>query len=402
MKIGIVSNLYPPHIRGGAEQVVVRTVEGLTEAGHNVFIVTAAPRGTKGLERSEQAPERIYRFFPGNLYFVLDDYLYPWPLRFFWHIYDTFCGTGKRHMKQVIDEENPDVIMTHNLKGIGLRIPRAIQRANVTHVHVVHDLQLIYPSGLLFVGKERVMFFLTPLYLAYARICEFMMGKPDLVIFPSTYLRNEYLRRGFFRNSRVEVIPNPAPLLATIERSGRHPGPLNLLFVGQLEEHKGIRFLLNTFEDLDIPANLIIAGEGTLRPLVEKKSKERKNINYLGYISLDQLANCFNVADALVVPSLCYENSPTVIYETLQSGVPVLASNIGGVGELVEDSLNGFLFTAGSRQDLMRVIKKLDERKETLASFRDEIKGTVSAHSLPIYTKRLLLLIAEVKGGAKK
>lgn len=392
MKIGIVTNLYPPYARGGAEHVVVRTVEALTEMQHDVFIITTGPKG-KGkqvIDKDPTATERVYRFFPKNLYFILDDYKHVWGVRLLWHIIDAFSSHGARQVEQILEEERPDVVITHNLKGIGLRIPRVIQRRGIPHMHVVHDLQLLYPSGLLFAGKEKTPFYIAPFYRAYRWVCRRNLGRPDYVIFPSAYLKKAYLACGFFRDTQVTVMPNPAPRFKPDERSGRSPGPLRLLFIGQLEVHKGINFLLDEFQKLEIDAQLIIAGEGTYAEKVKKAAEKNKRITHLGYVSLEQLVNCFGIADALIVPSLCYENSPTVIYESLSAGVPVIASDIGGVGELVQNGVNGFLFAPGSKSGFVRTLWKLDEQKEYFSERQEEIKKTVAPYQLEKYTKRLV------------
>ncbi len=91
MKIGIITNLYPPYVRGGAEQVVVRTVEALTEAGHDVFVITSRPTSAKGVVRDTVTTERVYRFFPRNIYFMLKAHKFPWIIRLVWHIIDGLC-----------------------------------------------------------------------------------------------------------------------------------------------------------------------------------------------------------------------------------------------------------------------------------------------------------------------
>ncbi|PIZ52778.1 hypothetical protein COY25_04550 [Candidatus Uhrbacteria bacterium CG_4_10_14_0_2_um_filter_41_7] len=391
MKIGIVSNLYPPYVRGGAEYVVVRTVEKLIEQGEDIFVITSCPKERAlGLECFRNASERIYYFFPKNLYYLLDDYKHYVPVRLLWHIIDGFSRYGAKNTTEVLKKENPDVVFTHNLKGIGLRIPLAIQKFGTPHIHVVHDLQLIYPSGLLFIGQEKKSILVRPIYSAYQKVCSYLMGQPDLVIFPSEYLRKTYLEKGFFKHSRIRVMQNPAPDNIRSARIYRENKALNLLFIGQLEYHKGIQFLIEAFKKLDIKANLIIAGEGTLRNYVELEAEKNKNITYLGYIAVEQMMECFGAADALVVPSLCYENSPTVIYEALAAGVPVVASEIGGVGELVENGRNGFLFKPEDETDFLRAVHDVVTSRQKFIETQDDIRKTVEPFALDKYAKDLV------------
>ncbi len=389
MKIGFISNLYPPYVRGGAEHVVVRTVEGLSERGHDAFVISTRRKTANDAIETSRNAEPVYRFYPKNLYYLLDDYKQPVLKRLLWHIIDAFSPYPARRVEEILSGEQPDVVVTHNLKGIGLRIPGAIRKLRLAHVHVVHDLQLIYPSGLLFAGEEKKPRIFAPVYGVYRFVCRMLLGQPDLVIFPSQFLKDEYLKHGFFKHSKVEVLPNPAPEFQAVLRTGKPEGHFRLLFVGQLEYHKGIRLLLEAMKELPPEVELIIAGEGTLSAEVSAAAKADKRITYLGYIAIDQLISCFGIADALVVPSLCYENSPTVIYESLQAGVPVVAADIGGVGELIQEPKNGVMFEPGNLADYCRAVRNVMEKRDLYYQSQEVIKSTVSDYGLSNYVSRL-------------
>jgi glycosyltransferase involved in cell wall biosynthesis len=395
MKIGIITNLYPPYVRGGAEHVIVRTVEELIERGHDVFIITTKPKGRTRIDVDANSLERIYRFFPRNLYYVLDDHLYSSPIRLFWHVIDAFSRCGAKHVRDIIEREEPDVVMTHNLKGIGLTIPRVIQSMNIPHLHIVHDLQLIIPSGLRFFGHEKEPFYARIVHGIYRMITTYLMGKPDGIISPSRYLKDEYEKHGIFPKDAIQVIPNPAPDFPLLSHRQPPDGPLRLFFIGQLEEHKGVEFLLDFMKKSDRDIMLNIAGEGSMKKQVETAADADKRITYLGYISLDQILNVFEITDGLIIPSLCYENSPTVIYEALQAGVPVLASRIGGAEELVQEGENGFLFEPGSRPDLNRAMALLMAKRRYFHEHRELLRESVAPYALSIYIDRLLELIPE-------
>jgi len=398
MKIGIITNLYPPFARGGAENVIVRTVGQLMAMGHDVFVITGHPKelGTKRvLDRS--STERIYRFFPRNIYFTLDDFKYTWLTRLFWHIQDAVSWHGAEHVRAILRDEQPDVVVTHNLKGIGLNIPSVIADLHVPHVHVVHDLQLIVPSGLIMFGQERHNLLERAAYATYRFICRTKFKSPDLVIFPSQYLKDVYDANHFFPKSERVMMPNPAPNYAENKRKGRSGGPLKLLFVGQLGAHKGLAFLLDVLSRCKEDARLYVAGAGPMKDEVELAAASDKRIVFLGYTPPEELANVFGVVDALVVPSLCYENSPTVMYETLMAGVPVLASRIGGVGELSKEGETGMFFTPGKEEDLCRVVHQIDVRKNEFAQRREEIRASVSGYVLEAYANNLTKTLENVR-----
>lgn len=397
MKIGIVTNLYPPHTRGGAENVIVRTVGQLLAMGHDVFVITGQPKSFgKHITLDRSSTERVYRFFPRNLYFTLDDYKYPKFVRLFWHIIDAFGWNSPGCVRRILQEERPDVVITHNLKGIGLNTPRVIRAENIPHIHVLHDLQLIYPSGLLLAGQEQLPVWTKPFYRLYQYFCRIRIGNPDIVISPSEYLKTAYLEAGFFSQTKIRVLRNPPPTHSSPRPLQRPPGPLRLFYVGQLADHKGIQFLLDAYKHLTQDRRLLIVGDGALRPMVELAAEQDKNIRYLGYMPPGELSKFFSVVDAIVVPSLCYENSPTVIYEALNAGLPVIASRIGGVGELIQEGLSGYLFTPGDEKDFMRAIHELEVHKERLIAAGDKIRETVSDFALDKYADRLLEIVQSI------
>ena len=400
MKIAIITNLYPPYSRGGAEVVITRTVTELLAAGHKVSVITTRPFG--GLSTliprlEERSNEAIYRFYPLNLYHSLRDFKHPAPLRLLWHLIDTLNPLNAFLVRNVLKEIQPDIIWTHNLKGIGLMIPRALRRLPIPHVHQVHDVQLSVPSGLIIAGSEKPPCCIRLCRWLYTELCKRLMGSPALVISPSRFLKEFYERRGFFKKSQVRVIMNPAPRTHTLPRVQRSSGALRLLCVSQLEEHKGVRFLIHCLKSSHLSFELTIASEGRLAEYVRQVGKADRRFNHVGFLAMDQLIKLFQMADALVVPSLCYENSPTVIYEALQSGLPVVAADIGGVAELIHEGENGFLFTPGDCQDLLSTLSTLDTEKDRLFATSASIRATVADLAIEKYVARLSELFENLR-----
>lgn len=389
MKIGIVSNLYPPVVRGGAEQIARRIALELRAKGHDVFVVSTRKDGAAMPRVTESNLERVYRFRPANLYHSLDDHRHAFPTRLAWHLIDLFAKQPGRALGAVLDKEMPDAVLTHNLKGFGMQGVAAIRARGIRHIHTVHDVQLAIPSGLMIYGEENSWMNDSPPQRWYQRRMQAVVGSPDVVVSPSKFLADFYTSRGFFPSSRVEILPNPAPAIQPPPRGERRVGPLRLLFAGQLETHKGIQFLLRALNDLDVPFELHVAGEGTLMSLVNGWANRDARVVYHGFCSLDNLVKLFLISDAVVVPSLCYENSPTVIYEAFKTGVPVIAADIGGVGELVRDGENGYLFRPGDADGLRASLRKLATGEGKFWERQEEIRRTVDGFSLPTYVKRL-------------
>ncbi len=392
MNIGVITNLYPPMARGGAELVAQRIVQELHLRGHKVFVISTKPYdGLSSLAPAvtDQSIEKVYRFYPFNLYHQLNDHRYPFAMRALWHLTDLWSPHAARAVGSILEKEQPDVVLTHNLKGIGLGVAAEIRRRGIRHVHTIHDVQLSVPSGLLLLGEEDSFLNRSVFRKWYERRVQQMIGSPDVVVSPSQFLASFYRQRHFFPKSRVEVLANPAPNLTPQERTEHAPGPVRLLYAGQLATHKGVLFLLRALNTLDIPFQLHIAGEGKLTPEVTAWAQRDQRVMYHGFCSLSNLTKLFAISDAVVVPSLCYENSPTVIYESFRAGVPVVAADIGGVGELVRDGDNGYLFRPGDEEGLRSAVRRIATEEHDFRSHADRIRASMEQHALATYVETL-------------
>ena len=394
MKICLVSNLYPPISRGGAEKVAERVVQGLVAAGHEVFVISTRPwNGWASLKpvAAEESGIKVYRFYPANLFYYLNDYKHHALWRMKWHFWDMFNCHSRRVVKKILKQEKPDLVLTHNLMGIGFLIPGAIKKLGIKHVHTLHDVQLAVPSGLIIKGQEKNWEQRTWFRKIYESSCRRLFNSPDVVISPSKWLMDFYTQKGFFKKSKKVVLPNPVeriyPAGIPMDNS-----VLKLLYLGQIEEHKGILFLVEVLKNLDIGFRLHIAGDGSKMEELKKMVGDDNRFVIHGKLVGEEAVKIFNLVDLTIVPSLCYENSPSVIYESLAAGVPVLAAKIGGVAELVHDSENGFTFQAGNAEDLMRALKHAASSRDELQKMRSSAAESVENFKIENYVQSLLKL----------
>lgn len=399
MKIGIVSNLYPPDARGGAELVASRIADALYERGHDVFVLTTQPfEGLRSLfpRIRERTLEAVYRFFPLNLYYLKQDGHVPFPVRALWHIIDLFSCCGRWAIRTVINDEDPDVIITHNLKGIGVSIAREIQRQGVPHIHTLHDVQLSVPSGLLIAGQENAWLNRSFLRRLYEKGVRREMGRPDIVLSPSKFLADFYQERGFFTDTRTEILQNPMPSSQSRSREPRMAYKTQFLYVGQLEEHKGILELLRAIDGMGDNVELHIAGEGSFSEFIVQRADVDSRVSFHGFVSFDHLIKLLRATDAVVMPSICYENSPTVIYEAYLVGVPVIASRIGGIPELVVEGETGILVKPGDEQDLARAMRSIHSARDAWWEKGDAIRLQAQKYSIKHYVDQLEEYMQEI------
>ena len=148
--------------------------------------------------------------------------------------------------------------------------------------------------------------------------------------------------------ANILVIPNgvdtqkfrPVPILNRMEN--------NILFVGRLaSQRKGVQFLLQAVRKLNeenLPCRLTVIGTGPHKPRLEKMTRDLnlKNVKFLGYVPNERLPTYYNEADVFALPSSS-EGMSNVILEAMACGLPVVATNVGGNPELVDDGKTGLL-----------------------------------------------------------
>lgn len=377
MKICLVNNLYGENARGGAERVVEVEAEALAAAGHEVRIVAGWGGAAMAAESVSAAGVRLRRVRPPNLYFYSDLARHGWLSRFFWHLYDTLSAAIADAAFEAVRRPKPEVVHTHNLMGLGFRLPARLRRLKVRHIHTVHDVQLLHPSGLLAATADPAAVRLTPLASIYVRLMRRLLGSPDVVIFPSKFLRDLHERFGFFPRSVKVILPNPAPVAA----AQAAPAQPTFLFVGQLESHKGLHLLLDAWEAWPqrATARLEIVGAGSLGPELRRRAEALGgNVKLFGWLIGQELADAYGRAAYLVLPSQVIENAPAVVTEAMSRGIPVIASATGGVPELVSDGENGWLFTPGDRDGLTATLDK------ALAAWSADERPKLSTKALDI------------------
>jgi len=388
MKICLINSLYTPYYRGGAEIVVENVAKELIAENHQVVVITIGR--TNGI--SVEGNLTVYRIKPFNVFSFLDINQRPVWLRVIWHPLDVFNFSSARKIRNILTVQKPDLVMTHNLKGIGYLIPRLIRKMNIKHWHTIHDVQLSRPSGLILFGQEKPFLILDKIY---EKICRRLFGSPEMVISPSNWLMDYYRVRGFFPESKTMILSNPV-VFRKVDKAcvgEKTKDYIKLLYVGQLVNHKGIFLLIKACKKLSQKNwRLVIVGSGDAKEAVEQEIEGDTRFELVGRVEQSRVIEYYRQADLTIVPSLCYENSPSVIYESLVANVPVIAADIGGIGEIVKDDYNGFTFAPGNEKNLMEVLEHFLNHPENIEALKKNCFISVRNYSVGNYVKQLLLM----------
>lgn len=171
---------------------------------------------------------------------------------------------------------------------------------------------------------------------------------------------NEFCRQKFIEGGlpaeRTVVKPNfvDFSLLPEIPRQG-------FLFVGRLSAEKGVDVLVKAVRQLN-HASVRVAGVGPEAALLGNVV----GLKALGALSSEVVRIEMSQSMALVLPSIWYENFPRTLVEAFGSGLPVIASRIGALAELVEDGVTGLLFESGNADDLAAKLKWAQQNPEQM------------------------------------
>jgi glycosyltransferase involved in cell wall biosynthesis len=183
----------------------------------------------------------------------------------------------------------------------------------------------------------------------------------DLFVAPSQSIATEYVALGLdpakLRISDYGFVP----LRRTARRAG--DSRLRIGFVGTLAWHKGPHVLIDAVRSLPETAyQLRIHGDPNVFPDYVADLRRRAAglpVDFVGGFAGSAAAQIYGELDVVVVPSLWLENSPLVIHEAFQAGVPVIGARIGGICDLVEDGISGRLYEPESAEALTAVLQSL-------------------------------------------
>jgi glycosyltransferase involved in cell wall biosynthesis len=159
---------------------------------------------------------------------------------------------------------------------------------------------------------------------------------------------------------------------------------IRFAFIGALAEHKGPDLLIKAFMDLppDSKASLKLFGDleqfpeygQLLKRLVENDSPMARKISFEGTFPNDQIGDIFQNIDVLVVPSRWYENTPLVIQSALAAKTPVIATNLGGMSEIIIHKINGLLFEVDNKESLQKQLLDIILTDSMLTMLKENIK----------------------------
>jgi glycosyltransferase involved in cell wall biosynthesis len=285
----------------------------------------------------------------------------------------TWSSRTHGELAHLLQEGKPDVAHFHNtFPLISPSAYYACAEGGVPVVQTLHNYRLLCPGAtFLRDGKvceeclgravpwpgvlhgcyrgSRPATLATAAMLSVHRTLGTWQNKVNLYIALTEFARKQFIAGGL-PAERIVVKSNFVAERPLRQGSGGDYG----LWVGRLSEEKGIRVLVAALGRLSPPVPFKLAGDG---PLLEETASEigqrgLKQVDLLGAVSPHEVIRLMHGARFVVVPSVCFENFPLVIAESFACGVPVVASRIGSLAEIVQDGVTGLHFESGNATDL--------------------------------------------------
>lgn len=319
-----------------------------------------------------------------------------------------YSGEAKRKLKKVIEDFKPDIIHLNNINfQLTPSIIYAAKKCGVPVVWTLHDYQLICPNHLLYncgncekcvngskfncakgkcIHGSKAKSIIGSIEAVYYR-SRHTYKKVDRFICPSSFLEKMVLSNADLQGKTVMIRNFSERLQPTSKREGKY-----VLFFGRLSEEKGINVLADAARKLP-EVSFLVAGDGP-----EAKTLENiVNVENIGFLSGEKLANTVAGAYCVVVPSVWYENCPLSILEAMGLGVPVITVNQGGMAELVQDGVTGMKISAADSALLAEAVGKIwndESLRETLS--KNCLDSGEKLISLPEYCDKLMTLYNDV------
>lgn len=216
----------------------------------------------------------------------------------------------------------------------------------------------------------------------------------DVVLAPTRYTHDIFCANGF-RPEQVHLLPFGSEAGSTPAEKPAPAGHIRFLFIGRFQPYKGAHLLVEAFNRLNVPKDATLTLYGVpdgyesyfqnLKAVMEKSDR----VYYGGRLDPADLGQAFSEADYFVLPSTWPENSPLVLLDALDSGTPVIASQVGGVTDLVQDGVNGLLYPMGDTGVLQAVLQRAIDQPE----LREKLRKGIRLPQIEDYARTLIGLI---------
>jgi glycosyltransferase involved in cell wall biosynthesis len=344
----MITTFYPPYSFGGDAIYVHRLCAELVKRGHDVDVIHCADSyhlfDPSVSQRALPASDGIRQHKLSSRFGALSPLL----------SHQTGLPLLKTAaIRRVLDSKRFHVIHFHNISLFGPGVLALEPDYPVVKLYTMHDHWLVCPMSVLWKNRKQACDKPTcircavrsnrpPQLWRHTGLLQSSSEHVDRFLAPSRFCHDMHRRRGF--HGRMEVIPEFVRLdhvtETAVERLHERP---YFLFVGRLEKLKGVDELLPHFGN-DGAYDLLVLGTGTHETELRKRAAGLPRVQFIGWVSQDDIHRYYRGALGVVVPSVTYETFGIVVIEALAHRVPVIVNNLGALPEVVQETGGGLVY----------------------------------------------------------
>lgn len=288
-----------------------------------------------------------------------------------------YSTEARRNIGRLIDAVHPDLAHCHSVyHHLSPSILGVLRSKGVPTIMTLHDLKLACPAYHMYnrsgpcerckngraynvlrhrcIKDSTVLSGIVLIENLVHRVLASYERNVDLFIAPCRFYIDKLVEWGWPRERFVQI-PNFVDTQSLPPAVSAGSG---FLYFGRLAPEKGLLTLLEAAAQAGVPLRL--AGTGPQLETLHRRALELDaEVEFLGHLSGERLQAAVHGARATVIPSECYENSPVSVLESFAFGKPVVGARIGGIPELIEPGVTGWLFESGSAGALAEVLRRV-------------------------------------------
>ncbi len=381
LKILIVIHGYPPYYMAGSEVYTFTMCKELSKK-HEVIIFTRTEDEFKEAYTIQDTVEQGCRIIrvnkPGRDYTFRSKYQDDRIAQIF---------------QQIIDDIVPDIVHINHLSHLSTQIIDIIKEREIPILFTLHDFWMICIKGQLLNNENELCPGPSLRKCAYCNRKYFISQentlteigswmdwmrdineKIDLFIAPSLFLKTIYEKYGIPEEKIIHMDYGfDKRKINAFNLNKNKSDKIRFGYLGRIIPVKGIATLIDAFNKVNhSKAELNIYGKIPSSFLYLKSRVYDSVVTFKGGYNYSNINEVLSNIDVLVVPSIWYENSPLVIHEAFLARIPVIASNLGGMAELISHEKNGLLFEPGNVEDLIEKMNIFIQNPETIEKYSQE------------------------------
>ncbi len=375
MKVLMVHKFY--YVEGGAERYVFNVSDLLEEKGHEV--IPFAMQDERNFH-SEYSSYFVDRFGPDQMFETKNP-----ATRIKIAKRMIFNKEAQHKLAKLIEDTHPDLAHVHSIyHHLSPSVLHTLKKYKLPVLLTLHDYKMVCPNYIFLDGKRNVCeacqgkkfwnatskkcfrnsYAASALVTAEAywnKWKKSYLNNVDVFMSPSQFLGDKISQYGF---QSKPVITQPYTLDLSAYEPCYEPSDY-FVFMGRLTHEKGVHFLLDAARNIQ-GADLVVLGTGPIEDELRQRVKNENmtNVKMLGYKSGDELREIVRRAKFTVITSEWHDNSPLVIYESLSLGNPIVGARMGGIPELIEEGVDGFVYDRGDLETFAKHVNFLIQHPE--------------------------------------